>query len=93
MKRIFFLIPVMGFAGLGILFYTGLYLGPPQTLPSPLVGKVAPDLTLPKLDEEAQGFAREELGKGKPIIINYWASWCAPCRDRKSTRLNSSHRT
>ena len=79
MKRLFFLIPIIAFVALTGLFYSGLFLAP-TVLPSPLVGKTAPEITLPKLDEEAEGFTRAELGQGKPIIINYWASWCAPCR-------------
>ncbi len=71
--------------GLAWLLYIGLFQGPPSLLPSPLVGKPAPDIALPALDAEAQKFDRAELGQGRPIIINFWASWCAPCRIEHST--------
>jgi len=84
-KRLFFLVPVVIFVGLAWLLYIGLFQGPPSLLPSPLVGKPAPDIALPALDAEAQKFDRAELGQGRPIIINFWASWCAPCRIEHST--------
>jgi cytochrome c biogenesis protein CcmG/thiol:disulfide interchange protein DsbE len=44
---------------------------------SPLIGKPAPPFVLPDM---AGGQMDLSAYRGKPIILNFYASWCAPCR-------------
>lgn len=42
------------------------------------VGKVAPDFELPDLAE--QGVRLSDF-RGKVVFLNFWATWCKPCRE------------
>jgi len=47
----------------------------------------APEFDLPRLD--VQGRLTLASLRGKPAVVNFWASWCDPCRD-EAPALNAS---
>ena len=59
----------------------------PKALPSMLEGKAAPPFELITLDGET--ISLESL-KGKPVVLNYWATWCRPCVQEHPVLLQAS---
>ncbi len=54
--------------------------------PSPLVGKPGPEFAIthyPPSAGPATAATRLDLArlKGRPVVVNFWGSWCVPCQD------------
>ena len=49
----------------------------PHVIGSPLVGRAAPEFTLRPL-EGGEPVTLASL-RGRPAVINFWATWCVPC--------------
>jgi cytochrome c biogenesis protein CcmG/thiol:disulfide interchange protein DsbE len=80
------LIPPVIFAALAGLFAAGLMRENPDELPSALIGREAPGVP-------GEGLAGKvvltdaDLRTGEITIVNYWASWCPPCRAEHPTLI------
>jgi len=83
-----YLIPVILLAVLAAFFYRGLWLNPGY-IPSPLVGKPAPEFNLPALEDPSAEVGTEDLA-GKVALFNIWATWCVGCRQEHGFLLELS---
>jgi cytochrome c biogenesis protein CcmG, thiol:disulfide interchange protein DsbE len=73
-----FIVPFGLFLVLGAFLYVGLQRDP-SYVPSPLIGKQAPEFSLPSLQDAAYPVSSKDL-KGRTWVFNVWGTWCGGCR-------------
>ncbi len=87
LRRLFLVVGAIG--GLIALLAYG-FTRDPRAIPSPLVGRPAPDFTLALLDG---GSLTLSALRGRVVVVNFWASWCYPACWNEAPRLEAAWRT
>jgi cytochrome c biogenesis protein CcmG/thiol:disulfide interchange protein DsbE len=80
-----FLIPFGVFAVLVGFFIVGLQRDP-RMIPSPLIGKPAPQFALQNLSDPSQQVTNADF-KGRMYVFNVWGTWCGGCREEHGSLL------
>jgi cytochrome c biogenesis protein CcmG, thiol:disulfide interchange protein DsbE len=62
---------------------------PASAPPDAVLGKPAPDVVVQGLDGGSTSLASL---RGGPVVLNFWASWCAPCRQEEAALKDAAQR-
>ena len=80
-----YIVPLVMFVALGAFLFVGLQRDPAY-VPSPLIGKAAPEFSLPSLQDAAYPISTKDLA-GQPWVLNVWGTWCGGCREEHDVLL------
>ena len=76
--------------GLLLFAFAMLFGRDPHEVPFGLKNKPAPDFTLTRLDN-GESVTLSQL-RGRPLVLNFWASWCGPCAQEHPTLALAAQR-
>lgn len=89
-RKILFTVGGGSLLGLFAILIFGLFFASdPKSIPSPLVDQRAAPFVVETFSGERISLV--EL-RGRPVILNFWASWCVACRE-EAYILEGAHRT
>ena len=84
LKTSLFFLPVIIFLFISLTFYFALKYNNSDELPSNLIHKIAPKIELTPLGKKEIPLDEDLLSK-EIKFVNFWASWCTPCRTEHPT--------
>lgn len=82
MRRFLMLSPLAVFVAIAGVFFWGLDPGrDPRYVPTTMLEKEIPAFEYPAVEGlDRAGFSNADLGDGEITVVNFFASWCVPCR-------------